>query len=107
MPDLHSPTPAIVSQLAARRFPRWILLLLGLIYVLPGLLGRQPWSGPDLASFGVMLDMAQGSGNWLQPQVLGERAAVQAWLPYWLGAASIQLLPNDVEAHFDDAKDLL
>lgn len=93
MPDLHSPTPAIVSQLAARRLPRWILLLLGLIYVLPGLLGRQPWSGPDLASFGVMLDMAQGSGNWLQPQVLGERAAVQAWLPYWLGAASIQLLP--------------
>lgn len=93
MSDLHSPTPAIVSQLAARRFPRWILLLLGLIYVLPGLLGRQPWSGPDLASFGVMLDMAQGSGDWLQPQVLGERAAVQAWLPYWLGAASIELLP--------------
>jgi 4-amino-4-deoxy-L-arabinose transferase-like glycosyltransferase len=93
VPDLHSPTPAIVSQLAARRFPRWILLLLGLIYVLPGLLGRQPWSGPDLASFGVMLDMAQGSGDWLQPQVLGERAAVQAWLPYWLGAASIELLP--------------
>ena len=93
MPDLHSPTPAIVSQLAARRLPRWILLLLGLIYVLPGLLGRQPWSGPDLASFGVMLDMAQGSGDWLQPQVLGERAAVQAWLPYWLGAASIELLP--------------
>ena len=93
MSDLHSPTPAIVSQMAARRFPRWILLLLGLIYVLPGLLGRQPWSGPDLASFGVMLDMAQGSGDWLQPQVLGERAAVQAWLPYWLGAASIELLP--------------
>ena len=93
MSDLHSPTPAIVSQLAARRFPRWILLLLGLIYVLPGLLGRQPWSGQDLASFGVMLDMAQGSGDWLQPQVLGELAAVQAWLPYWLGAASIKLLP--------------
>ena len=91
--DLHSPTPAIVSQLAARRFPRWILLLLGLIYVLPGLLGRQPWSGPDLAAFGVMLDMTQGSGDWLHPQVLGERAAVQAWLPYWLGAASIKLLP--------------
>ncbi len=91
--DLHSPTPAIVSQLAARRLPRWILLLLGLIYVLPGLLGRQPWSGPDLAAFGVMLDMTQGSGDWLHPQVLGERAAVQAWLPYWLGAASIKLLP--------------
>lgn len=91
--DLHSPTPAIVSQLEARRLPRWILLLLGLIYVLPGLLGRQPWSGPELASFGVMLDMARGSGDWLHPQLLGEAAAVQAWLPYWLGAASIEWLP--------------
>lgn len=93
MSDLQRPTPAIVSQLAARRLPRWVLLLLGLIYVLPGLLGRQPWRGPDLAAFGVMLDMAQGSGDWLHPQLLGEPAAVQAWLPYWLGAAFIELLP--------------
>lgn len=93
MSELQRPTPAIVTQLAARRLPRWVLLLLGLIYVLPGLLGRQPWRGPDLAAFGVMLDMAQGSGDWLQPQVLGEAAAVQAWLPYWLGAAFIELLP--------------
>ena len=93
MSDLQRPTPAIVSQLAARRLPRWVLLLLGLIYVLPGLLGRQPWRGPDLAAFGVMLDMAQGSGDWLQPQLLGEPATVQAWLPYWLGAAFIELLP--------------
>lgn len=93
VPELHSPTPAIVSQQAARRLPRWILLLLGLVYVLPGLLGRQPWSGPDLASFGVMLELAQGAGDWLHPQLLGEPAAIQAWLPYWLGAASIKLLP--------------
>lgn len=93
MSELQRPTPAIVSQLAARRLPRWVLLLLGLIYVLPGLLGRQPWRGPDLAAFGVMLDMVQGSGDWLHPQVLGEAATVQAWLPYWLGAAGIKLLP--------------
>lgn len=93
MSELQPPSPAIVTRLAARRLPRWILLLLGLIYVLPGLIGRQPWRGPELASFGVMLDMAQGSGNWLQPQLLGEPAAVQAWLPYWLGAAAIELLP--------------
>ena len=94
MSDLQRPTPAIVPALAARRLPRAILLLLGLVYLLPGLLGRQPWRGPDLAAFGVMLDMARNSGHWLQPQVLGEPAAIQAWLPYWLGAASIQLLPD-------------
>ncbi|MEY5098785.1 MAG: hypothetical protein RJA36_1504 [Pseudomonadota bacterium] len=90
---MNRPTPAIVSQLAARRLPRWVLLLVGLVYVLPGLLGREPWRHGDLASFGVMLDMAQGSGDWLHPQVLGEPAEIKAWLPYWLGALAIKLLP--------------
>ena len=93
MSEQPTPSPAIVTRLAARRLPRWVLLLLGLVYVLPGLIGRQPWRGPELASFGVMLDMAGGSGNWLQPQLLGESAAIQAWLPYWLGAGFIELLP--------------
>ena len=90
---MNQPTPAIVSQLAARRLPRWVLLLVGLIYILPGLLGREPWRHGDLAAFGVMLDMAHGSGDWLQPRVLGEPAEIQAWLPYWLGALAIKLLP--------------
>jgi 4-amino-4-deoxy-L-arabinose transferase-like glycosyltransferase len=94
---VNRPTPAIVAQAAVRRLPRLVLLLLGMAYVLPGLLGRDPWRNADLASFGVMLDMArhagQGSGNWLHPQVLGQAAEVQAWLPYWLGAAAIQALP--------------
>lgn len=92
-----APTPAIVTQAAARRLPRLVLLLLGLAYVLPGLLGRDPWRNADLASFGAMLDMArwngQGSGHWLQPQVLGQAAELPGWLPYWLGALAIQALP--------------
>ncbi len=87
------PSPAIVTQLSARRLPRWVLLLLGAAYILPGLLGRQPWRNADLTSFGVMLDMVRGSGDWLHPQILGEAAPVQAWLPYWLGALSIKALP--------------
>lgn len=92
-----APTPAIVTQAGARRLPRLVLLLLGLAYVLPGLLGRDPWRNADLASFGAMLDMArwngQGSGQWLQPQVLGQAAELPGWLPYWLGALFIQGLP--------------
>ncbi|WP_101048976.1 hypothetical protein [Macromonas nakdongensis] len=88
-----STTPAIVTQLAARRLPRWVLLLLGLAYVLPGLLGRQPWRHADLASFGAMLDLARQPGHWLHPQVLGQAAELPGWLPYWLGAGFIQVLP--------------
>lgn len=90
---MNLPSPAIVTQLAARRLPRYVLLFLSAAYVLPGLLGRLPWHGPDLASFGVMLDMVHGSRDWLHPQVLGEAADVKAWLPYWLGAMAVKALP--------------
>lgn len=89
---MNRPTPAIVTQQAARPLPRLVLLLMGLIYVLPGLLGRQPWRHAELASFGAMLDMAQHQ-HWWHPQVLGQTAEIKAWLPYWLGALSIQALP--------------
>lgn len=90
---MNLPTPAIVTQLAARRLSRTVLLLLGMAYVLPGLLGRQPWYWAELGSLGVMLDMAQHQGHWWHPQVLGQAADLTAWLPYWLGALSIKALP--------------
>ncbi len=88
------PTPAIVTQLAARRLPRWVLVLLGLFYIVPGFLGRDPWRNEDLAAFGVMFELAQAPiGAWLTPSLLGEPPARAGWLPYWLGAWAIQALP--------------
>lgn len=88
------PTPAIVTQLAARRLPRWVLVLLGLFYIVPGFLGRDPWRNEDLAAFGVMFELAQAPiGEWLAPSLLGEPANRAGWLPYWLGAWAIQALP--------------
>ncbi|MDO9570550.1 MAG: hypothetical protein Q7J58_14435 [Hydrogenophaga sp.] len=87
------PTPAIVSQHSARRLPRWVLWTLGLLYILPGFIGREPWRNADLAAFGVMRELAAHPGQWLQPQLLGESAETIGWLPYWLGALSIHALP--------------
>jgi 4-amino-4-deoxy-L-arabinose transferase-like glycosyltransferase len=86
-------TPAIVTQSAVRRLPRLALLLLGLAYVLPGFLGREPWKNLDVAAFGAMMEMARGGNGWWQPQVLGAAADMAGPLPYWLGALSIRLLP--------------
>jgi len=90
---VNHPSPALVSQHAARRLPRWVLWTLGLLYVLPGFIGRDPWRNADLASLGVMRELAAHPGQWLHPQLLGETALGIGWLPYWLGALAIYALP--------------
>jgi hypothetical protein len=94
MTTVTSTTPAIVSQDAARRMPRWALLLLCLAYILPGFVGRQPWKSADIAAFGLMQELANNAAaaNWLSPTLLGLPDDSGALLPYWLGAWALQLL---------------
>jgi hypothetical protein len=87
-------SPAIVSAASAQRLPRWVLLLLGLLYIAPGLLGREAWKPIDGTSVGIMLDLAQGHADWWAPSLLGQAVGEAAWLPYWLGAWAIQALPG-------------
>jgi hypothetical protein len=87
---LNPPTPALVAQRAAQRLPRLPLLLFCAAYVIPGLVGRDPWRNADLIAFGYMLNLAHGGGDPLLPTIGGVPAS-GALLPYWLGGASIQL----------------
>ncbi len=98
-------TPAIVTQEAVRRLPRWALLLLSVAYVLAGFLGREPWKNADIASFGLMRELALGLSDALAPKMLGQAPDMLGLLPYWLGAGFIKLnaamgnlLPMDVAA---------
>ena len=88
---MNSPSPALVTQDAARRLPRPALWLLCLAYVLAGFIGRQPWKGGDLASFGFMRALAEGRADWLAPTLHGLAPDVAAPLPYWLGAVAVRL----------------
>ena len=90
-------TPAIATQAAVRRLPRWTLLLLCLAYTLPGFLARAPWKNADIASFGVMSHLAQGQTDWWHPTYIGQALDTPALLPYWLGAWAMQLLPQHTE----------
>ena len=85
-------TPALVTQKAVKRMPRWALLLFCVAYVLPGLFGRDPWKGIDIASFGHMWSLAQGQASWLHPNVGGVLPSGGGILPYWLGGAFISAL---------------
>ncbi len=90
---MNKPSPAIVAQSAVRRLPRLALVLLCLAYVLPGFFGRAPWKFEDIATFGVMRELASPAGNWLAPQLLGQANGSGALVPYWLGALAIKCLP--------------
>lgn len=91
---MNQPTPAIVPQNAVKRLSRLALLLFCLAYVLPGFLGRVPWKSDDIAAFGYMAELANGSAEWFAPTLAGLPPEVDALLPYWLGALSIQLAPT-------------
>lgn len=89
---MNLPSPALIAQSAVRRLPRLALLLFGVAYVLPGLVGRGPWKSADITAFGVMQQMA-ASGDWLKPNLMGQTAGFESLLPYWLGALAIKALP--------------
>ncbi|MEY4121690.1 MAG: hypothetical protein RLZZ457_528 [Pseudomonadota bacterium] len=97
---MTEPTPAIVAQSAVRRLPRVALWLFCAAYVLPGLIGREPWKGNEFTAFAQMLALAEGSSSWLHPLVWGQAPDLDALLPYWLGAWAIQIAPSWVSAGF-------
>ena len=77
-----------------RRLPRAALILLCIAYVLPGLVGRDPWKSADISAFGYMAELAHGSSEWFNPQLMGLLPEVNALLPYWLGAWAMQWAPG-------------
>jgi 4-amino-4-deoxy-L-arabinose transferase-like glycosyltransferase len=88
----HRPSPARVTEAAAAKLPRWMLLALLAAYVVPGLFGRDPWSLEDASAFGVMWTMAQGgTAEWLLPGVVGQPLPEEGPLPFWVGALLIRL----------------
>ena len=90
---MNKPSPAIIAQSAVRRLPRLALFLFCAAYVLPGFFGRSPWKNEDIASFGVMLELALSGNQWLSPQFLGTGLPADSLMPFWLGALGIKALP--------------
>jgi 4-amino-4-deoxy-L-arabinose transferase-like glycosyltransferase len=83
--------PVRLSAAATLALPRWALFALGLLYILPGLIGRDPWKD-DAASFGIMWTMSQGGLlDWLAPNIAGLPIGDEGPLAFWLGALCIKL----------------
>jgi 4-amino-4-deoxy-L-arabinose transferase-like glycosyltransferase len=83
--------PVRLAAAATLALPRWALFALGLLYILPGLVGRDPWKD-DAGSFGIMWTMAQGGlSDWLAPNIAGLPAFDEGPLVFWLGALCIKV----------------
>jgi len=80
--------PFIVTELEAGKLPRWALLLLCALYVLPGFIGRDPWRTQDAAGFGIALSMIRGDAtDWLMPNIGNLPVPAEGPLPYWIAAS--------------------
>ncbi len=84
--------PFILTELQVGKLPRWGLILLCALYVLPGLLGRDPWRVADAADFGVSYTLAIGNfADWLLPNLAGEPSYDRGPLSFWLAAGPSRL----------------
>ncbi|KAF1019226.1 MAG: hypothetical protein GAK30_03256 [Paracidovorax wautersii] len=97
---MNHPSPAIVAQSAVRPLPRLVLLLVCVVYVLAGFVGREPWKNADIVAFGYMQQLAQGLASPWQPMLLDQPAPTGVLLPYWLGAWAMELAPAWVPLDF-------
>ena len=84
--------PVRLPAAATLALPRWGLIALCLLYILPGILRRDPWKTDDAAGFGIMWTMAHGSmADWLSPNIVGLAMPNEAPLAFWIGAILIKL----------------
>src|SRR3569623_44437 len=84
--------PVRLPAAATHALPRWGLIALCLLYILPGLIRRDPWKTDDAAGFGIMWTMARGGlDDWLLPHIVGLPMPEEGPLAFWIGAAFIKL----------------
>jgi 4-amino-4-deoxy-L-arabinose transferase-like glycosyltransferase len=88
----QSMKPVRLPASATHALPRWGLIALCLLYILPGLIRRDPWKSDDAAGFGIMWTMARGGWqDWLWPHIAGLPVPAEGPLAFWLGALFIRL----------------
>ena len=108
---MNTPNPAIVAQHAVQRFPTWAMVCICLVYVVTGLVNRDPWKTLDVSSFGYMWELSQGHTELWNPEIGGLTADLKGPLSYALGAGAITLLspwiPSDTAARIPFIASLL
>ncbi|MBI2960690.1 MAG: glycosyltransferase family 39 protein [Betaproteobacteria bacterium] len=76
----------------------WPLAALVLAFVLPGLIGHDPWKSEDAIGTGLVHQML-AHGQWLMPHLAGEAFVEDGPLHYWVAAALAWLASPLIAVH--------
>ena len=75
-----------------------LIALLGLAWLLPGLIGHDPWKPDEAYTFGVVYEIIRG-GSWVIPQIAGEPFVDKPTLFHLLAALSAQVFSPILPLH--------
>ena len=75
-----------------------LFALLVLAYLLPGLVGHDPWKTEDAIGIGIVHQMLQ-HGNWIVPHLAGEPFLEDGPFHYWIAALTAKLFRLLLDPH--------
>ncbi|HTN65693.1 MAG TPA: glycosyltransferase family 39 protein [Burkholderiaceae bacterium] len=78
--------------------PKFYLVVLVVLYAIPGLVGHDPWKQDETYVFGIIYSMLQ-SGDWLVPMLAGEPFMEKPPLFYWVALLFAKLLSPPLPLH--------
>jgi 4-amino-4-deoxy-L-arabinose transferase-like glycosyltransferase len=85
------------SRIALPLAPAFSALLL-LAYLLPGLVGHDPWKSEDAIGIGIVHQMLE-HGRWFVPHLAGEPYLEDGPFHYWIAALTAKLLGWALDLH--------
>jgi 4-amino-4-deoxy-L-arabinose transferase-like glycosyltransferase len=83
--------PALLARPIPLPLKSWPLAVLVAAYLLPGLVGHDPWKTEDAVGFGVVHQLL-ASGDWLAPHLAGEPYYEDGPLFFWVAALFVKAL---------------
>lgn len=86
------------STVASHSIPLWLLILLAAAWILPGLVGHEPWKPDEAYSFGLVYHILQ-TGDWVVPALAGEPFMEKPPLFYITAALFAQTLSPWLPLH--------
>ena len=86
------------STVASDSIPLWLLILLAVAWILPGLIGHEPWKPDEAYSFGLVYHILQ-TGDWVVPTLAGEPFMEKPPLFYITAALFAQALSPWLPLH--------